>query len=94
MIPGTLLFTYIGSSLSSIQEAIEGDYTLPPIATVFFICGLVATFALVYYLGALARRAMAEILEKYDDDDDNDHDSTTATSSDQAPNSTTTSSIE
>lgn len=68
MIPGTLLYVYLGS-------AATGGATGSTAKTVFFIVGLIATVVVTVYVTLIAKRALAEEIGE-PDDENADEDST------------------
>ena len=60
MMPGTLLYVYLGSAAGTLVEAAAGDVERGPAQTAVFIIGLVATVFVTIYVTRLAKKAMAE----------------------------------
>jgi len=60
MMPGTLLYVYIGSLLGDIAALGAGSRTRSPAEWAFYALGLCATIAVTIYVTRLARRALAE----------------------------------
>lgn len=73
MLPGTVLFVYIGWSLAkvgtSLAEVKEGQSN-PAISILFWGVGLVVLFALVFFVTRVARKALDEAVGKTGADDD------------------------
>ncbi|MFM8287648.1 MAG: TVP38/TMEM64 family protein [Planctomycetaceae bacterium] len=60
MLPGTVLFLYLGASLGNLAEVATGQVARTPAQQALFVVGLVATLGLVLLLARLARRALAD----------------------------------
>lgn len=61
MLPGTLLYVYLGAAgRVGIEAAAAGETGRDPLEIVFFGIGLVATVAVTVYVTRLARRALRE----------------------------------
>jgi uncharacterized membrane protein YdjX (TVP38/TMEM64 family) len=60
MMPGTLLYVYIGSLLGDIAALGAGSRTRSPAEWAFYALGLCATIAVTIYVTRVARRALAE----------------------------------
>ena len=63
MMPGTLLYVYIGSLLGDFATLGAGSRTRSPAEWAFYALGLCATIAVTIYVTRLARRALAERIE-------------------------------
>jgi uncharacterized membrane protein YdjX (TVP38/TMEM64 family) len=60
MLPGTVLFVYAGTTLSTLTLIATGDMAPPSAMRVaFVVVGLIATFALVSWFTVLAHRALS-----------------------------------
>jgi pyruvate/2-oxoglutarate dehydrogenase complex dihydrolipoamide dehydrogenase (E3) component/uncharacterized membrane protein YdjX (TVP38/TMEM64 family) len=59
MIPGTLLYVYIGSAARSLAEVAAGNVQGGVASKVFFLVGLVVTFLVVLLVTRVARRSLA-----------------------------------
>ena len=59
MLPGTLLYVWLGSALKSVAEIVTGQYQGGAAQSVFLVVGLLATVAATVYLTRLARAALA-----------------------------------
>lgn len=66
MMPGTLLYVYIGSALGDVADAIGGNYKASTEETIFYIVGLVATFVAVTYIVYVAKKAINKALAKFE----------------------------
>lgn len=60
MLPGTVLFLYLGASLGNLAEVATGQMVHTPAQQALFVIGLIATLGLVALLGRLARRGLAD----------------------------------
>jgi len=58
MIPGTLLYTYLGSTLATLDELLAGTNERSPAEVALFVGGLVATVAVSLFIARLARQAL------------------------------------
>jgi len=62
MLPGTLLYVYIGASLSSISQIITGNYNGGIKTKIFFFVGLGMAIVLVVIVSIIAKRAINKSL--------------------------------
>jgi uncharacterized membrane protein YdjX (TVP38/TMEM64 family) len=60
MLPGTVLYVYIGSVARSLADAAVGGGSKPAATHIFFWCGLVIAAAVVVLIVRIARRALQE----------------------------------
>ena len=60
MLPGTLLYVYLGSLAHSVEEIVTGNVQQTPLQRLLFITGLVATLLISLWLGRVAARSLAE----------------------------------
>jgi uncharacterized membrane protein YdjX (TVP38/TMEM64 family) len=60
MLPGTLMYIYVGSALKSLAELATGSRTRGPAEWTLFALGLVATVAVSVLVTRLARRALSD----------------------------------
>ena len=60
MIPGTLLYVYLGTALQKITAVTSGDAAPHPARTVLFVLGLFATAGVSVYVARIARRALRD----------------------------------
>jgi uncharacterized membrane protein YdjX (TVP38/TMEM64 family) len=61
MIPGTLLYTYLGSAVGSLAALFaQGDRPRSPAETALFIVGLITTVIVTSVVTRIARRALAQ----------------------------------
>lgn len=68
MLPGTLLYVYLGSTLKSLAELASGGYHGGTAQNVFFALGLAATFVVTVVITRVARAALKQAAPL-----DNDH---------------------
>lgn len=61
MLPGTLLYVWLGSTLKSLAEIASGQYQGGAAQGMFLVVGLLATLAATVYITRLARAALAEV---------------------------------
>lgn len=69
MLPGTLLYVYIGSTLKSLAELASGGYQGGTAQNVVFALGLVATFVVTVVITRVARGALKQAAPLDDDQD-------------------------
>lgn len=62
MLPGTVLYVYLGSAAGSLAELAGGRGTAGPAERALFFVGLAATVAVTVVLARVARRALSEAL--------------------------------
>mmetsp|Transcript_48386 Transcript_48386/g.115144 ORF Transcript_48386/g.115144 Transcript_48386/m.115144 type:complete len:330 (+) Transcript_48386:224-1213(+) len=62
MIPGTILYCYIGSTVKSIGDIASGNMEQTPEQQIFFWCGLVASIIVTVGISFYARREMQQAL--------------------------------
>ncbi|MEN7341915.1 MAG: TVP38/TMEM64 family protein [Pseudomonadota bacterium] len=62
MIPGTLLYVYIGSGLSDLTAILAGEYEAGPYGRVFFVGGLIATAAATVLIARFAAKTLKETI--------------------------------
>jgi len=60
MLPGTVMYVYLGSLITSLSELAAGRTTGGSAQQIFYFAGLGATVAVTVYVTRLARRALAE----------------------------------
>ena len=60
MLPGTLMYVYLGSLVTSLTELAAGRPSGGALQKVFYFGGLVATIAVTLYVTRVARRALAD----------------------------------
>jgi uncharacterized membrane protein YdjX (TVP38/TMEM64 family) len=63
MLPGTVLYVYLGSVAGSLAQVARGDVSAGSGGRILFIIGLVATVAVAVLVTRLARRALDRELE-------------------------------
>ena len=62
MLPGTVLYVYIGSLIGDIAALGSGTRARTPLEWAFYAFGLVATIAVTVYVTRVARRALADTI--------------------------------
>ncbi|HQU44443.1 MAG TPA: TVP38/TMEM64 family protein [Pirellulales bacterium] len=67
MLPGTLLYVYLGSTLKSLAELASGGYQGGTAQKVFFALGLLATFVVTVVITRVARAALKQAAPLDDD---------------------------
>src|SRR5207237_9532711 len=60
MLPGTLMYVYLGSLVTSLTELAAGRPSGGALQKLFYFSGLVATIAVTLYVTRVARRALAD----------------------------------
>ena len=58
MLPGTLMYVYIGSAAGSLAQLGAGNRSASPAQWAFYGVGLAATIAVTFFITAMARRAL------------------------------------
>lgn len=58
MLPGTILYVYLGSTVGSLADIIAGNVQRSPAQQIFFYLGLAATIVVTVFITRLARRAL------------------------------------
>jgi uncharacterized membrane protein YdjX (TVP38/TMEM64 family) len=58
MLPGTIMYTYLGSALNSLASLSTGDVARPPAQKVMFGFGLVATLVVTIFVARISKRAL------------------------------------
>ena len=62
MVPGTLLYVYIGSGLSDLTAIIAGDYETGPYGKIFFFAGLAATAIVTILIARFAAKTLRDTI--------------------------------
>ncbi|NQT11967.1 MAG: TVP38/TMEM64 family protein [Planctomycetes bacterium] len=70
MLPGTLMYVYLGSALKSLAEVAAGAPKGGTLRTVFFVAGLVMTVLATVVVTRVARRALTEAVAAHDESPD------------------------
>jgi uncharacterized membrane protein YdjX (TVP38/TMEM64 family) len=60
MLPGTILFVYIGSTIGALADVVAGKVERSPAQQALFYAGLAATLAVTIVVARIARRALAQ----------------------------------
>jgi uncharacterized membrane protein YdjX (TVP38/TMEM64 family) len=58
MLPGTILYVYIGSTVGALADVVAGKVEKSPAQQVFFYAGLAATLAVTVFVTRIAKRAL------------------------------------
>jgi uncharacterized membrane protein YdjX (TVP38/TMEM64 family) len=61
MLPGTIMYVYIGSGLRSLADAAAGNAQPPPAQRIFFWIGLIVAVGVAVLVTRIARRALKEV---------------------------------
>src|SRR6202171_2274030 len=62
MLPGTLMYTYLGSAAQSVAALLSGELRRTPVQQAMFAAGLAATVAVTTIVTRAARRALSAIV--------------------------------
>jgi len=62
MIPGTIMYVYIGASLGSLAEATSKRETTSPAETILYWFGLAATTAVTIFVTRIAKKALKQVV--------------------------------
>ncbi|MEL7023414.1 MAG: TVP38/TMEM64 family protein [Pseudomonadota bacterium] len=68
MLPGTLLYVFIGSAASDLTALIAGEYDAGPYGQFFFIGGLIATLVVTVLIARFAAKTLNETIGVSEDD--------------------------
>jgi uncharacterized membrane protein YdjX (TVP38/TMEM64 family) len=60
MLPGTILYVYIGSTVGALADVVAGKIERSPAQQALFYAGLAATLAVTIVVARIARRALAQ----------------------------------
>lgn len=71
MLPATIAAVYIGTTLSSITQIINGNISPTPLTTSIFIAGLLATIVVVIILSYFSKLQIQAVLKKVKENQDN-----------------------
>jgi hypothetical protein len=63
MLPGTLMYVYLGSLITNVSELAAGRTSGGGMQQLFYFAGLAATVGVSIYVTRIARRALAEATE-------------------------------
>ncbi len=63
MLPGTVMYVYLGSLITSLSELAAGRRSGGAIQEIFYFAGLAVTVGVTVYVTRIARRALAEVTE-------------------------------
>ena len=64
MIPGTLLYVYLGSVASNLTAVLSGDVGDSPVGSWLFYVGLLATLVLTIVITRIAGKELGEQLDE------------------------------
>lgn len=70
MLPGALMYVYIGTALASVAEIFDTERKPTVAQQIFFVAGLIATIAVTVYVTRVARRALANVVPEGEAKDD------------------------
>ncbi len=62
MLPGTMMYVYLGSAARSLAETASGDAAARPVAQAFFYVGLALAVVVSVVVARIARKALSEIV--------------------------------
>jgi uncharacterized membrane protein YdjX (TVP38/TMEM64 family) len=61
MLPGTILYVYLGSTAGQLAEVVAGTVAKSPAQQILFYAGLAATVVVTVFITRISRRALAEL---------------------------------
>ena len=64
MMPGTVLYVYIGTAIGSLADLGEGGRERSTTEWAFYGIGLLATIVVTVFITKIARKALAEAIEE------------------------------
>jgi len=64
MLPGTLVYVFVGTTIGSIQEAASGDYDAGPAGLALLIVGSVLACAAIIYVSIVVKRYLNAAVEQ------------------------------
>lgn len=68
MLPGTLMYVYLGSALKNLAEVAAGEPEGGTVQTVFFVVGLLVTIVATVVVTRTARRALSQAVASYSEE--------------------------
>ena len=63
MIPGTIVYVFIGTTISNLADAVAGKYESGTLGLVVLIVGTVLAFAAIVYVSIVVKRYLNKTLE-------------------------------
>ena len=63
MIPGTVVYVFLGTTISNIADAASGNYEQGTASLIFIIVGTALAFAAIVYITVVVRRYLNLALE-------------------------------
>ena len=64
MIPGTVVYVFIGTTVSNIADAATGNYEQSTLSLVFIIVGTILAFMAIIYISCIVKKYLNEALDK------------------------------
>ena len=64
MIPGTIAYVFVGTTIGSIQDAATGNYDATTIKLVFLIVGSILACAAIIYISIVVKRILNKAMEE------------------------------
>ena len=64
MIPATIVYSYIGTTISDIAVIISGDISPDPLTITLFVLGLVATVVVLIVISYLAKKKIQQVINE------------------------------
>jgi len=64
MLPGTIMYVYLGTALKSLADVVAGGPKAGPLQTGFFVAGLIATIVATVFITRVARRALRAAIDE------------------------------
>lgn len=74
MLPATVVYVYIGTTLSDLAQIISGDIDPDPLTTILFVVGLIATVIALVIVTYFAKVQIQKILKQAEESEYNEED--------------------
>lgn len=64
MIPGCIVYVFVGTTIGSIQDAATGNYDAGPAGLVLLIVGSILACAIIIYVSIVVKRILNKAIEE------------------------------